>query len=296
MGILCVLILVASVFALIKMNQQIQGTLAPYRPGKGFWYYRMSAQSKRTYITVGQWVLFLLLIGSWMMDYFNGYTVVTAIGGIIALQVLVKRRIQLHTEIDDASLFELEELGIIQEGELITSLYKDFEDWSKVSEGAKVLALTPDRLIVIVMASPEVGTRYELRLREIVGLSIIGEGKYGQGVIVTLRLADETVINLLLEGESQQDSPEQFIQSLLRGLDRVYTETAGSAGLEQTARTRPEHPRFPEGEPRPVIRHLDLHEAAPVVEGPDSLDQGASSGSGQPNPTEEHASKRIIDF
>lgn len=293
MGFLSLLLLVASVFAIIKSNKLIRGTLAPYRPGKGFWYYRMSAQSKRAYITSGQWVLVLLLIGSWMLDYLNGYTAVTAVGGIIALQVLVKRRIKLHTEVDDASLFELEELGIIQEGEAVTSLYKDFEEWSKVPENAKVLALTPDRLIVIIMASPEAGTSYEIRLREISGLNIINEGKYGQGFIISLRLADETVINLLLEGESQQDSPEQFIQALLNGLDRVHAGTVEPATPKQNAkRVYSEQSRtpFPEGGARPQIRHLDLHQALCSPNSTEPTDRADA------NPAGEKANKRIIDF
>lgn len=290
MGFLSLLLLVASVFAIIKANKLIRGTLAPFRPGKGFWYYRMSAQSKRAYITVGQCVLLLLLIGFWMLDSFNGYTAITAVGGIVVLQVLVKRRIKRHTEVDEAGLSELEELGIIRQGEVITSLYKDFEKWSNVSGNAKVLALTRDRLIVIIMASAEDGARYEIRLREITGLSIVNKGKYGQGVIVTLKLADETVINLLLEGESQQDSPEQFIQTLLKGLDRVYTGTAGSAASEQKGRSRPEHPKFSGKEPLPQIRYLDLNEA-PVTQTP-----AAPSGRADRSQVEQKTNKRIIKF
>lgn len=293
--ILLLLAIVASVFALMKFNRQIQGILDSYKPGKGFWYYRMSAQNKRTYLTVAQWLLFLMVFIFWMMDYLNGYAGSIAIGGIFASQVM-KRRIRLHTPIDDASLFELEELGIIEEGEIITALYKDFDEWSKVSENAKVLALTPDRLIVIIMASSEAGERYEIRLREVVGLSINGEGKYGQGVIVMLKLVDGTVIRFFLEGESHQDSPEQFIQALLTDLDRVYMEPSGLAGLAQTTRTRPEEPRFPTGEPRPVIRHLDLHEAVSVQGSPSATDQEKSSGPASMNPVQESTSKRVIDF
>lgn len=290
MGFLSLLLLVASVFAIVKANKLIRGTLVPYRPGKGFWYYRMSAQSKRAYITAAQCVLLLLLIGFWVMDYFNGYTAATAVGGIIVLQVLVKRRIKLHTEVDEASLLELEELGIIRQGEVITSLYKDFEKWSSLSGNAKVLALTPERLIVIIMASAQAGARYEIRLREITGLSIISEGKYGQGVIVTLKLADDTVINLRLEGESQQDSPEQFIQALLKGLDRVYQGAAGSAALEQKARPHPEYPKFSGKEPLPQIRHLDLHEA------PVSQTSASPSGRADRIPVEPNTNKRRIEF
>lgn len=302
MALIGLLLLVANIIALTKVHQQIHGAMTPYIPGKGFWYYRMSAQSKRTYNTAGQWLLFLILMISYMTGYGNGYTVTTCIGGIIALWA-IKRRIKLHTEIDDATLFELEELGIIEEGEMITALYKDFEDWADVPEGSKVLALTPDRLIVIRMASPESGSRHEIRLKEVARLGLASEGRDGKAIIITIGLANGMVARLLLKGQSSQDSPEQFIHALLLALDRVYLQPAASPVMEQPVRVRPETPRFPAGGPRPEIRHLDLHIPGDSPEVQPSQDfegreRGESAGSGPESakPATNGESKRIIDF
>jgi hypothetical protein len=302
MGFLGAVMTILSLAALIIIRRQINVTLTPYRPGKGYWYYRMSPRSKKIYLTAGQWVLILLLLLFWRAGYFNWYMAFSALFGIYYIQAVVKRRIRLHTDIDDASLFELEELGIIEPDEPVIGLYKDFALWSEVPADAKVLVLTPDRLIVIHMTSPESGERYEIRLKEIAGLGVIASGKQGQGMIITLGLADETVIRLSLVGESYQDSPEQFFQAFLRALDRALAETGAVAEPEKAGRSHPEGTAFQDGGPRPVIRHLDLHGTQPGAQEQDRQNETPEHAAhtdleeSSASPVSVPAGRRMLDF
>ncbi|MFD1177614.1 hypothetical protein ACFQ3W_15070 [Paenibacillus puldeungensis] len=267
------------ILAIISSRSMLMRTIAPFQPGKGYWYYRMSPQSKRVYFTVTQWTLFLIVLLYWMSGHHSWYAAVGGLFSIYYIQVMLKRRIQLHTEVDDASLFELEELGIIEPEESVISLYKDFLSWSEVPENAKILILTPDRLVVIRMTTPEEGERYEIRLRDIFGLKFVDTGRHGGGKLVALLMNDQTLIHLDVAGESNQDSPEQFFSSLLKTLDQVKMNPG--AVPEQTGkamRNKPAEPSFNEGAPRPVIRHLDLANYTPSNY-PDTVqDQSRPSG------------------
>ncbi|MDU5948610.1 MAG: hypothetical protein E6Z15_16350, partial [Paenibacillus macerans] len=271
LGMLLGALIIVVVPAMIMYSKLLKGDIRPYVPRKGFWYYRLSPQNKITYLSVSQLVFFLLLIVFWLFDLGTWYATFTALGGIVYIQFVIKRRIKLHTPVDDASLFELEELGIIASEESVVGLYKDFTSWSDVHEGAKIVVLTPDHLILIRMVTPEEGERYELRLKEIAGLFIMADGRYGQGMILTFRMANETSIRLTLLGESAQDSPEQFIYALLNSLDRVNMEAGTKAKevvLVKANRPAPAHTSFSNGAPRPVIRHLDLPDFEPSIKEP----------------------------
>lgn len=262
---LFVALLIASFGALRITSRQLDGSGKTYKPGQGYWYYRLTPQRKRTYLTVGQGVLVLLALISWMLGFTPIYATAIAVGGIIAIQVLVKRRIRQYTQADEASLSELAELGIIEPGEHITAFYKDFESWTAAPKDAKIMALTAERLIIVVMVSLKAGNRYELRLSEIEGLSILSVGDFGMGFFLTLRMADDTVVRFLLEGSSWQDSPEQFIQVLLQSLDRVKTEP--ERVITKEAMISKDKPNSGSTLPvkataYPVIRHLKLQQAA----------------------------------
>ncbi|WP_410770362.1 hypothetical protein [Fontibacillus sp. BL9] len=317
MGLLSGFMFLMGIVGLVNIKKQITGEITPYLPGKGYWYYRQSPQSKSTYLTVTQWLLLLFILVFWMSGYFSWYVSIVALLGIYYIQTLFKRRIRLHTVIDDASLFELEELGIIEPEEPVNALYKDFANWTEVPKDAKLCLITPDRLIVIRMASSESGERYDILLWEITGLAIIGTGSLGQGMIITLRMADnDQLIRLTLTGDSHQDSPEQFIFFLLKSLDRVNAETFSSvmSGEEEHRRHHPVESTLTIGTSRPVIRSLDIHESDPSIQrsvppsmmneeasmnpAPDNKTGGTSqpTQSSQTDPAQSTPNRRIIDF
>ncbi|MCD9022606.1 hypothetical protein [Cohnella silvisoli] len=262
---------VACIAGLSMLHRQLTA-LPPYRPGKGFWFYRLTGSRKNRVLTVGQVFILLLIIGSlWFGDfsrhtlrYAIGYAIGSAIGGIALIQYVIKPRIKLHTPVDDAALFELEDLGIIRPDEIVIGMYKDFQSWVSASGGAKILLLTPDRLIAIRMSTPDEGERTEIRLSDIDRLGLIGHGKKGEGLILSVGLLDGSIIRFMLLGSSYKYSPEQFIQQLLELLDKRFTTQEGVSETVSALRVRPEgHPPVLQNS-NPVFRPLDLQRQSAV--------------------------------
>lgn len=270
---------IGAVAALIITKRHTQ-SLSAYRPGKGFWYYRMSRENKLKYLTGGQILIVILLAGLFWAGYFNWYVLFATLFGLYYIQAVIKPRIKLHTPVDDASLFELEELGIIGPEDIVEGLYKDFESWNDVVSGSKVVVLTLDHLVVIRMQDPQHGERLDIRLREIERVGIVSIGKQGQGMILTVGLNDNSIIRFALSGESFQDSPEQFIQQFLQTLDRLLGNKAPKS-VSGPARERPDETPSGAWEQKPSFRHMDL------------ADQPAVSSAGTALPS---SGRRMLDF
>jgi len=265
--------------AVIKLTLQLRGSMSAYRPGKGFWYYRLTRQNKLHYLTAGEVVIVLIAAGLLLFTEAPVYfTLVPAAVGLSSLHFIVKPRIRLHTPVDDASLFELEELGIIGMDETVLGLYKDFEQWAHVADGDKIIVLTNDQLVIIRLYGPESGERVSVSLRDIRRLGIVSSGNAGQGLNVAIGLADETLIRFLLHGESFQDSPEQFIHQLLQSLDALAFQrhAPASAQRRRSEAGRQQQPAMNEH------RKLDLYDYP--ADGSDSPASAAPSG------------QRVLDF
>jgi hypothetical protein len=297
-GLLAGAFSLACLWAIIQFRKLIRGNISLYQPGKGFWFYRLSPQHKKNYLTVSQWVFFLLAVVFLYFDLGSSvYGAVMLIGGIFYFQFRTKKRIKLHMSVDEVTLFELQEIGIVKEEESVTGLYKDFETWTKVHLNAKILVLTEDQLVIVRMITPEIGDRYDVPLREIAGLHVASNGRYGQGLILTIRLSDDSSIRLSLLGNTAQDSPEQFMFELLNTLDQVKLGTGGKtrpASPPLPQRSAPPYPSFTDGVPRPVIRQLDLFEWNEA-----STEQAAAEFTGRSigaGAYEETGNRRKLDF
>ncbi|WP_339818417.1 hypothetical protein MKZ15_22730 [Paenibacillus sp. FSL R7-0216] len=298
LGLMCGAFVLICIWPTIMYGKQLKGNIPLYRTGKGFWYYRLSPQHKKTYLTVSQWVFFFLAVVFWILDLGSSvYGTSTLIGGILYIQFKTKKRIKLHTSVDDVTLYELLELGIVKAEEFVTGLYKDFETWTKVHPNAKILAMTEDRLIIVRMITPEIGDRYDVPLREIAGVYVISNGRYGQGLILTIRLSNDSSIRLSLLGNTVQDSPEQFMYEFLNTLDHAKLGTGNkptpiSPPLHQ--RSLLSYPSFADGVARPVIRQLDLFEWNEAPAGQAAVNfPDRSAGSA---PYEESRNRRKLDF
>lgn len=210
-----------AIAALFTLRRQ-SGQLLEYRPGKGFWYYRMTRKNKIAYLTAGQIVIIIMIVVFFFSGIMNWVGVFTGVIALMYIEFLMKRRIKYHTTIDDATLFELEELGIIEPEHIVNGLYKDFQSWNDAREGSKIIVLTTDEFIVIRMNDDNGGDKLHIRLRDINRIGIIANGSHGQGLILTIVQRDDMIVRFTLIGESFQDSPEQFVQQFLQTMDRLF--------------------------------------------------------------------------
>ncbi|WP_256760416.1 hypothetical protein [Cohnella sp. WQ 127256] len=244
-----------------------------YRPGKGFWFHRLTPRRKNRVLTIGQVAILLLIIGNIWSGDVNLYMIGYSLGGIALLQFMVKPRIKLHAPVDDAALFELEDLGIIRPDELVVGMYKDFQSWNTVNAGAKLLLLTPARLIAIRMLTPEEGERKDIQLMDIDRLGLIGHGKKGLGLILSVGLTDDSIIRFMLLGQSYKYSPEQFIQQLLELLDKRPSRQGEVQDSIPSLRVRPDGHSPVSHQYNLVFRPLDLHKesTAPASNSPQQL-------------------------
>ncbi|BBI30963.1 hypothetical protein [Cohnella abietis] len=263
-------ITIACIAALSAINRQLDA-IPPYRPGKGFWFYRLSRSRKIHVLTVGQVVIFLVIIG---LQGFKISSVMYALVLISTIQFMFKSRISHHTPVDQASLFELEDIGVIQPSESVIGLYQDFQSWTTANGGAKILLLTPERLIAIRMINPNEGERTEIPLMDIDRLGLVGQGKKGEGLLLSVGVSNGSIIRFMLLGQSFHYSPEQFIQQFLELLDKRSAGQEGVLESAQNLRVRPEeHPPILN---HPVFRPIDLHNE-PVVPASDTPHQPSAT-------------------
>lgn len=218
-------VIVAIIF-LRKINglEQNKNTIE-YQPGIGFKHYRKTKERKLKEFTFSQCGILGMILLSLYFQIAVAQAIVSGILGIILIQYHFKRRINIHTKIDDASLFELEEIGIITSKDIVKALYKDFESWNQVKTGNKILLVTQDSLLCIIMENKLEAFRMECRLREIRKLGVIKSGKQGEGMLVSIGTVDNRNIRLKLEGNSIQDSPEEFFTHFLQALDEALTSS-----------------------------------------------------------------------
>lgn len=272
--------LLLCIYALIKVNRLKSGKMEDYVPGKGFKYYRSTPEMKLRRLNRLQIFIIALIPVTFLLDA-SYYIISLAIGSLVAIQYLLKPRIKFHTKIDDASLFELEELGLTGSNEVVSALYKDFQSWENVQEGNKLLVLTPDSLILFIMEDAESAVRTQCRLRDIKKLGIVEHGQYGEGLIISIVTADNKIFRIKLEGKSAQDSPEEFFKHLLLGLDEALTRT-------------PAQPPTPsEVERAPLMENMDQSATPKIKIRNLDLENPAMSGMEETNQTQ---SGRVIDL
>ncbi|MFE1625261.1 hypothetical protein ACFLFF_00790 [Brevibacillus reuszeri] len=220
------LLVVPCIWALSKFKKTLQNEMADYQPGKGFGFFRKTGEQKIKYITYAQLGIAGLVVLCLFLNIATLQAIVTGIIGILVFQYMIKKRITLHTKIDDASLFELEELGFISSKDIVKALYKDFESWSNVKPGNKIFLVKQDALVCVIIQDKQEAIRVECRLRDIKKLGLLGSGKEGEGLLLLIGTAQNEVVRLKMEGSSFQDSPEQFMTHFLQALDEALLSKA----------------------------------------------------------------------
>lgn len=225
MGLLCLLLVVMAIFALLKLRTaKSSENLKNYQPGRGFKFYRKTPEQKIRTLSYAQiFVIPISIVGFIYANFM--YTLIGLISALALFQI-IKKRITLHTPIDDASLFELEEIGLIKSNEIVQALYKDFDNWEEVQFGNQLLLLTPDSLIVIIFDENDHFTRYDYRLRSIQKLGIMGNPSNKQGCILSLGTYDHGFVRIDISGLTYQDSPEQFLSQFFIHLDRALMNSS----------------------------------------------------------------------
>ncbi|MFD1177613.1 hypothetical protein ACFQ3W_15065 [Paenibacillus puldeungensis] len=215
------LFLVLALIMTITYGKLLEGNIPHYRPGKGFWFYRLSPRGKRIRLTVSQCIMLLTIIVCWVLEYQIWYATAASVAGIYYVQFTLKRRIKQHTAMDGHSLLELEQRGLINLDEMVVGFYQDSTSWSRAPYDSKVFVITTDRLKMVRLKTSSEVEQYEIRLNDIMGLHIFNSGKYSGEKVITMKLVDGIILHLYLVGGSYQGSPEQFISSLLKALDQV---------------------------------------------------------------------------
>lgn len=274
---ICGILLVAGcIYGLIVFGRFTAGLLK-YQPGKGFGYYRKTREQKLKHMTVGQFILAAVPIVTTLFGYFSFSTIIGSIIAILFIQFHLKRRVSLHTPVDDATLFELEELEIVSTNETVYGLYKDFHSWNAVPAGGKIFVLTLDRLVIIRFLSVDQGQRIDIRLSDIDRLGIIAKGRDGSGLLLTIGTIDYRIIRLSLDGESDQDSPEEFVTHFLQALDNALISRGSPAGQTAAGNRNPAEQIASRG----TIRHIEMNDMPSTQGG-----QPAAQQNGQ----------RVLDF
>jgi hypothetical protein len=257
---------VPGIWAIGKFKRMLQNQLADYQPGKGFSFFRKTGEQKIKVITYTQIGMAGLILFSLITKLSVGPTLFIGLSALVYLQFVMKRRIKVHTKVDDATLFELEEIGIITPKDIVKALYKDFESWRHVQPNNKIFLVKQDALVCIVMQERHEAVRMECRLRDIQKLGIVGSGKNGEGLLLLIGTVHDNAVRLKLDGKSFQDSPEEFVSHFLQALDEaLQTASPGTPALIRDGRMMPrpelqEH--APSEKPRVVIREIELPSSA----------------------------------
>ncbi|WP_239618047.1 hypothetical protein [Cohnella mopanensis] len=274
--------------ALIVMRLQFIA-LRPFRPGKGFWYYRSAYLKKINALTVIQIILFLTFVWVliWPPDNHGSKRnspLVTLLFLIVVIQLFVKPRgQQSQVPVDNIFLFELEDLGIIRSTDAVVYAYKGFSSWAAVNDGDKVLLLMSDRLIVVRMLNPNEGERIEILLGDIDRLGILTHGKQGLGLILSVGLSNGPILRFTLDNRNLQYSLEIFVSQLLGLLDKRGLGQADNPDSALPPRFRPEGYSRVKRDSIPVIRSIDLRMKSTA---------SATEASHQPS----FANKKVLEF
>lgn len=260
--------LVVVLIIALRKFQRFDLDLKDYQPTQGFRYYRKTREGKLKELTYTQYGVVALILLSIFFQIGIRYVVAYGISGILAVQFFIKRRIHLHTKIDDASLFELEEIGVITSKDIVKAIYKDFASWSYVEKGNKLLVVTEDCLICVIMETKEDAIRMEYRLKDIRKLRVLGNGKKGEGLLISIGTWDNRIFHVKLDGASSQDSPEEFFKHFLQALDEALSpstqptkgrSTTIDLQKEETQTARKTDVAVDNGlKPRLKIRELDF--------------------------------------
>lgn len=234
-----------------------------YVPQKEFSFYRKTASERIKKYSIFE-VILAVLIAAFILCMITRFSInhlFTAVGDILLLispiiyLQYMKHRIKFHENIDDATYFELEELGILSDIDIVKSLYKDFETWESVNENDKILIVTQDAFICVRFTNRYEATQFKLPLSQFDKLGILRVGKYLEGFLLTLGF-HEQYLRIRLSGKSFQDSPEEFLAFFLNEMDdrmlqKPYIAKERPCSSAKSGKTYQNHP--------PInIRNLDF--------------------------------------
>lgn len=202
--------------------------LKEYKPLKGFRFFRKTSEQRIHQLRVQKMIL---LLSSLILILFifipiphftksaGQYAVAVALILYFYFKALFtsikKDRIKFHRVIDDASYFELEELGLISEKDVVISLYKDFSSWKDVKETSKLLILTQDSFICLDFLDRYHADKLTVPLSKITAWEFFN---YLGCIIIKFQYSGVPV-RTFLESISYEDSPEEFIARLLKQMD-----------------------------------------------------------------------------
>lgn len=200
-----------------------------YVPGKSYMEYRASPEQKVKMMNYSQLAIGVLMAGILVIWWepillgdapYLGKGLAGGIGILLTLQYM-KGRIKHHKQLDDATAFELEEQGVITPYEIPKALYKDFSSWDDLKKGNKIILTTQDRLKIIRMETRYKANKIELSLKDIDNFTISNYDNEGKGLILSFGTYDNKTMQVVLEGNSDQDSPEEFVRFFMEQLDQV---------------------------------------------------------------------------
>jgi hypothetical protein len=217
---------------------------ATYVPGKRFYLFRLDAARRiilyKRFRFLAGGVLLAIVVLAVIKGNLNALVqrpalLICLLGYIGALSRIISQ-IKYHTRLDDTSAFELEDLGLITENDIVTALYKDFSSWDEVKKDSKLLLLTQDELVILIFSSRTHARKYSIRLSKIERLEIIRNTRWlggdSYGFLFSARAGNE-IFKFALLGESYQDSPEEFFRQLLLDLDTVRNNAKRSIAKRQ---------------------------------------------------------------
>lgn len=226
LGALSALFVFAEAIILWNIRRSSRGQFKEYVPRRGFRYYRFSVHRKVQLLKYSQFVIgCITVLGAILFRPTMFRPIGYGIAGILVIQA-IKMRIRVHTKIDDASLFELEARGILGPGEIVKAIYKDFQSWNEDLTGKRIVFVTQDALVSIKFTGTSNVTRSECRLADIQRIKIDGKGNYGTGLILIIGTKQNQLFRVILDGGSNQDSPEEFIGHFLEALDDALDSQA----------------------------------------------------------------------
>lgn len=199
--------------------------LAAYHPQCGFKFYRKATEERikiYTILRVIYSIVFILLVVLYLWKGEKNLlsiirSILWGLFGFICITAL-KDRIKFHQNIDDATYFELEELGLISENDSVAALYKDFSSWSDVKKNSKILILTMDELVVLNFKDNNSATKNVFSISKVNRLGFFRIGQSRQGYALSIGFQNN-LLRIILSGSSYQDSPEEFFSIFLKKLD-----------------------------------------------------------------------------